>query len=609
MLPYKWRLATTISLSVIVAGLYGSSIIALQPLGDVLLGGGDQQGQMYDVFNKPLWKTDLGTRAAAFIQDHLFTDRVNALLWIAVFLVVTTALRAILSFFQQYLSHYLANRVMLDMSDEMYEKALRLPIMFFDKEGVGKSMARFTNDIQLVNRGMVDVCEKVSKEPLYVLVSLYIVFAINWRLALLAAVGFPAVAAVLAWFGKRVKRATRRMLDRRSKLVSILQETFFGIRIVKAFVMENYETERFKRENASAFRSSMRIAKADAAVTPAIDFFTTVGVAAFFVIGGRIVLGGEMTYGEFSMFIGALALMFDPARKLSRIYNNVQLSVASAERVFSYMDSIPEVDDSKKGVELPRMKQDITFHDVCFSYDGSQPVLKGINLEVKLGEMVAIVGFSGAGKSTLMNLIPRFFDVASGKITIDGTDTRDVSLSSLRSQIGIVPQQNVLFHDTVRNNISYGDCNCAAERVIAAAKAAYAHDFIMKLPQGYDTVIGEQGATLSGGECQRLAIARAILKDPAILILDEATSSLDSESEQAIQRALDAFIKGRTTFVVAHRLSTVVKADRIVVIDKGRIVQIGKHRELLATDGVYKRLYETQFAPFAHEPVSQPSSS
>ena len=290
--------------------------------------------------------------------------------------------------------------------------------------------------------------------------------------------------------------------------------------------------------------------------------------------------------------------MFDPARKLSRIYNNIQMSVASAERVFNYMDAVPEADDSDSAQELPRMKHDIAFRDVHFSYDGAEPVLIGINLEVKLGEMVAIVGFSGAGKSTLMNLVPRFFDATSGGITIDGTDIRNVSLLSLRRQIGIVPQENVLFQDTVRNNICYGENSCSEERMIAAAKAAYAHDFIMKLPEGYDTVIGERGATLSGGECQRLAIARAILKDPSILILDEATSSLDSESEQAIQHALDTFIKGRTTFVIAHRLSTVMKAERIVVIDKGRIVQTGKHHELLATDGMYKRLYETQFAPF-----------
>jgi subfamily B ATP-binding cassette protein MsbA len=460
-------------------------------------------------------------------------------------------------------------------------------------------MARFTNDVNLVSRGMVDVCEKVIREPLKVLVALSVVFSTNWRLALLAIVGFPAIAGLLAWFGKRVKRATSRMLEKRSRLVALLQETFFGIRIVKAFVMEKHELERFRNENLSAFRSQLRIAKAQAAATPVMEFFTVLGVAAFFVVGGRNVLAGEMSKGMFLMFIGGLALMFDPARKLSKIYNNIQLSVASAERVFSYMDTMPEACDSQGAPELPKMKHHIAFHDVCFSYDGAEPVLTAVNLDVKLGEMVAIVGFSGAGKSTLMSLVPRFYEATSGRITIDGTDIRDASLLSLRRQIGIVPQENVLFKDSVRNNICYGEINYSEERMIAAAKAAYAHNFIMKLPEGYDTVIGERGTTLSGGECQRLAIARAILKDPAILILDEATSSLDSESEQAIQSALDTFVKGRTTFVIAHRLSTVMKADRIVVIDKGRIVEIGKHQELLAADGVYKRLYETQFAPFA----------
>ncbi|MCK5558206.1 MAG: ABC transporter ATP-binding protein, partial [Candidatus Hydrogenedentes bacterium] len=421
--------------------------------------------------------------------------------------VVVTGLRGLFRFFQEYLARYLAHRVTVDISNEMYEKALRLPISFFDREGVGKSMARFTNDVQLVNRGMVDVCAKVTREPLYVLVALLIVFSTNWRLALLAVVGFPAIALTLAWFGRHVKHATSRMLERRSRLVSVLQETFFGVRIVKAFVMEKHEIRRFRNENWGAFRAGLRIAKANAAVTPVMEFFATLGVAAFFVVGGRSVLTGEMTYGLFTKFIGGLILMFDPARKLSRIYNNIQMSVASAERVFNYMDAVPEADDSDSAQELPRMKHDIAFRDVHFSYDGAEPVLIGINLEVKLGEMVAIVGFSGAGKSTLMNLVPRFFDATSGGITIDGTDIRNVSLLSLRRQIGIVPQENVLFQNTVRNNICYGENSCSEERMIAAAKAAYAHDFIMKLAEGYDTVIGERGATLSGGECQRLAIA------------------------------------------------------------------------------------------------------
>jgi subfamily B ATP-binding cassette protein MsbA len=599
MLPYKSRLAATIILSVLVAGLFGGSILALQPLGDALLGDRDKPDGIYDVFDGALWQTEPGQHAAAFIKTYLFTDRYHALFWVSVLLIVVTGLRGLARFFQDYLAAYISLRVTVDVSNEMYDRALRLPISFLDAQGVGKSMARFTNDVNLVSRGMVDVCEKVIREPLKVLVALSLVFSTNWRLALLAIVGFPAIAGLLAWFGKRVKRATSRMLEKRSRLVALLQETFFGIRIVKAFVMEKHELERFRNENLSAFRSQLRIAKAQAAATPVMEFFTVLGVAAFFVVGGRNVLAGEMSKGMFLMFIGGLALMFDPARKLSKIYNNIQLSVASAERVFSYMDTMPEACDSQGAPELPKMKHHIAFHDVCFSYDGAEPVLTAVNLDVKLGEMVAIVGFSGAGKSTLMSLVPRFYEATSGRITIDGTDIRDASLLSLRRQIGIVPQENVLFKDSVRNNICYGEINYSEERMIAAAKAAYAHNFIMKLPEGYDTVIGERGTTLSGGECQRLAIARAILKDPAILILDEATSSLDSESEQAIQSALDTFVKGRTTFVIAHRLSTVMKADRIVVIDKGRIVEIGKHQELLAADGVYKRLYETQFAPFA----------
>jgi len=599
MLPYKSRLAATIILSFLVAGLYACSIAALQPLGDVLLGDPDQPEEMYDAFEGDFWETELGQRAEEFVRAYLFTDRERALLWVGVFFVVVTALRGLFRFFQDYIARYLANRVTLDISNEMYEKALKLPIAFFDEQGVGKSMARFTNDVSLVNRGMVDVCGKVIREPLKVLAALWIVFSTNWQLALLAIVGFPAIAGTLGWFGKRVKRATSRMLEKRSRLVAVLQETFFGIRIVKAFVMERHEVGRFRNENWSAFRSQLRIAKANAAVTPVMEFFAILGVGAFFVVGGHSVLSGAMTKGMFMKFMGGLALMFDPARKLSKIYNNVQLSVASAERVFGYMDTVPEAHDSEGAPALPKMKHHIAFHDVCFSYDGTEPVLTAVNLDVKLGEMVAIVGFSGAGKSTLVALIPRFFDATSGQITIDGTDIRDGSLLSLRRQIGIVPQENVLFKDSVRNNICYGEISYSEERMIAAAKAAYAHDFIMKLPEGYDTVIGERGATLSGGECQRLAIARAILKDPSILILDEATSSLDSESEQAIQRALDTFVKGRTTFIIAHRLSTVMKADRIVVIDKGRIVEIGKHQELLAAAGVYKRLYETQFAPFA----------
>jgi subfamily B ATP-binding cassette protein MsbA len=421
-----------------------------------------------------------------------------------------------------------------------------------------------------------------------------VVFYRDWFLALVAIFVFPLAAFPFVQFSRKLRKISKRTLETMAYISTFLQETIFGHRIVKAFNMESYENKRFGNANERYFKYLMKKVKIRALSNPVMEWLAYIGIGAFLWVGGYRVISGAMTVGDFFSFMTAMALLYDPMRGISKVNLLIQEGVVAARRVFDILDLKPEVTDAPDAEILPPFSQEISYHNVSFRYS-DEMILKKINFGVKRGEKVALVGSSGAGKTTLVNLLPRFYDVTKGKISIDGKDVRHTTLQSLRAQIGVVSQQTLLFNDTVRNNIAYGRPDIPKEEVIKAAKMADAHKFIVKLPQGYDTVIGEQGVRLSGGQRQRISIARALMKNAPILILDEATSSLDTESEREVQAALDRLMEKRTVLVIAHRLSTVRNVDRILVLSDGEIIEEGVHRELMAKGGEYKKLYELQF--------------
>ncbi len=603
---YKVRLVFSIFFAVVVAVSFTSMLVSGGVALNVLMyepveAGENTQDPAEDIFesaaglDERLPALNAEARSRAWVES-MRADPMRMLKYLAGALIVLALVSAVARYLQEYLAGSIGANISVTVATEMYDNVLRLSMDFFEKYSSGELIARFTNDIFMINRGLEGVLVKVIREPIKASFFLVAALSVDPFLTMIGLCVLPPVGIALVRIGKKVKKSVRRSLERIASMATVVNETFNGILIIKGYNMEAHEAGRLRKETVKLRRYLLQMVHANAITGPITEIIMVIGVVVFLLISGQRVINGQLAGGDLVQLYGALAMMLDPVRKMSSVNNLIQTSVASAERIFEFMDMAPSVKEAPNAIDLPKLQEAVRLEDVHFTYEGRAEVLGGINLTIAKGEMVALVGFSGAGKSTIAKLLPRFYDVNQGKITFDATDIREVTFKSLRGQIGIVAQDTILFNMSVAENIAFGNPEISRDQVIAAAKAAHAHTFIEALPEGYDTMLGEGGASLSGGQRQRLAIARALVKDPAVLILDEATSSLDSESERAIQQAIDAFVVGRTTLVIAHRLSTVKKADRIVVLDEGLVAESGTHDELIQKGGLYKRLYDTQFA-------------
>ncbi|MDU2418054.1 lipid A export permease/ATP-binding protein MsbA [Negativicoccus succinicivorans] len=525
------------------------------------------------------------------IDEVLAAKNLVALNWIAFGILVLFFLRGVFSYLQGYLMSYIANRVIIDIRNEVYARVQRLSLRFFDTRKTGSLMSRLTNDIGALQTAIVDNFVNIVKESVILIGSLVGMVILHWRLTLLCVIIVPLVSITIKYFGRKLKKSGHMMQERIADVTSHLQETIGGIRVVKSFFREDYEIARFRQINQASFGAAMKAARQSSQLSPMVEFIAAIAVTAIIWYGGWSVIDGELTAGELIAFLIYAINLANPVRRLSALYGDIQRSMAAGERVFALLDETPDIREKDNAIALPVLRGDVVFDAVHFRYEPSKEVLSGISFHAEPGQKIALVGPSGSGKSTIANLIPRFYDVTDGAIRIDGHDIRDVTLASLREQIGIVPQDTALFNTTIEENIRYGRLDATDEEVAAAVRAANAEEFVRQLPQGLQTSIGDRGLVLSGGQRQRIAIARALLKDPRILILDEATSALDTESEQLVQAALERLMVGRTAFIIAHRLTTIQDADHILVIDRGRIVESGTHQSLLALHGMYYNLY------------------
>jgi subfamily B ATP-binding cassette protein MsbA len=481
-----------------------------------------------------------------------------------------------------------------DIRNDMYANNVRLDMAFFNRKSTGELMSHMTNDIGAMQEGIASVVCGLFRDLISAISLLCVIFYRNWELALITFIAIPMTAYPAQLIGKKIKNASGRSLNVMGGITAILQETFSGIKVIKAFGLESTAISRFKATNLEFFDQVRRFIKYESLAMPVSEAIISFGVAGVVYFGGKQVMTGHMTASEFFSFIAAMIMVFNPIKKLQGSYNTLQRSAGAAERVFDLMDQKRDIVEKTDALEIGRSSGSVEFRDVSFSY-GNESVLQNVSLMAECNQMVALVGPSGGGKSTLVSLLPRFYDVTKGAILIDGHDVRDIALNSLVSQIALVDQETTLFNESIANNIRYGKANATMDEVESAARYAFAHDFIMQLPEQYDTNIGDRGVRLSGGQRQRICIARALLKNAPILILDEATSALDTESEKMVQKALDNLMINRTTFVIAHRLSTVLHADKIIVLENGRIVETGTHDDLLTNSGLYSRLHALQF--------------
>jgi len=555
----------------------------------------------------------IATSATAFLvkpvlDDIFFNKDTQMLIIIPIVVILIYFLRGLGSYGQEYLMNYVGEGIIRNLRNDLYDRIQDLSLAFFHKEKTGVLMSRITNDVNII-KAMVSTAVTGSLKDSFTIVGLtLVIFYRDWKMALFAFLVLPLAFFPLVEFGRRVRRVSTGCQESMADLSSFLHETFAGNKIVKAFGMESYEKKRFFEKTLHLFKIEMKAVVARSLSSPIMEFLAGLGIAFIIWYGGSKVISGTSTAGTFFSFMAAVLMLYDPVKKLSGLNNAVQQGLAAADRVFDILEMETDIKEKKNPVEIKRGPHRVFFENVFFKYEDVM-VLEDINLDVKAGEVLALVGMSGGGKTSLVNLIPRFYDVTHGGIRIDGVNICNASISSLRDQMAIVTQEPILFNESVRNNIAYGKMNATDEEIIKAAKAAYAYDFIQRFPDKFDTNIGELGGRLSGGEKQRICIARALLKDAPILILDEATSSLDAEAEMLVQKALENLMKGRTTFVVAHRLSTIDYADRIAVIVNGRIVEEGKREELIAQKGEFFKLYRMQYSnsqdkEFHSQPVS-----
>ena len=538
-------------------------------------------------------KEELKERVLTFFASETASEALGK---ICVAFLVLFFVKSLFGYLQTFLMVTVEQRVIRDIRNSLFSHLNELSLSFFHGQRTGQLISRITNDVMLVRKALVATFANLFREALLAVLYLALAVWISWRLALITLVVLPPIVLLMAQIGRRLRKRSARLQERMADITSTLEESIAGMRVVKAFGMEDYERERFFRHTWNYFRTSIRLEVLSAMAGPLVEYLGLIGVVAILWYGGRqVILGSDVSPDWFLVFLGAVLSALQPLKKVSRANNDLQIGLAAGGRVFDILDTRPSVVEPVDGEVLDGFSGRISFEGVSFSYETGDIVLRDIDLSVAGGEIVAIVGPSGAGKSTLLDLLARFYDPTSGRVTIDDVDLRDVDLKSLRRLLGVVTQETILFNDTVRNNIAYGLDGAADEEILAAAEAANAHGFISAMPDGYNTEIGERGVMLSGGERQRIAIARAILKNPPILILDEATSSLDTESERLVQEAIEHLLRGRTVLVIAHRLSTVRNADRIVVLDGGAVRETGTHEDLMSLGGLYRYLYDMQF--------------
>jgi subfamily B ATP-binding cassette protein MsbA len=598
--PYWKHLTTSVFCTIFYSLFSGISIYVFVPLLNILFNPEDINavGGNIGAAKIPFPLSDrLGSVKKMFL-DYVFSGtQMDALLKICIILVVAYLLKNFFGYTQSFMMNFVEEGVIKDLRNALYRHLHDLPLGYFTNERTGELISRVTNDVTIINGGISAVFDTLIKSPLLIVVFLILALSLSWKLTLISLLVFPLALAIIGVIAVRLHKERGLSQERLADITSVLQETISGVKVVKAFGMEEFENRKFNRQTQRYFSSLVRITRIRDLSVPTTEILSVIaGVFIIWFGGQQILVEHTMNASVFLSFLFVIFQLMPPIKEMTSINNRVQEASAAGKRIFEILDTQSSIKSRTDALLLDGFQSSVEFKEVSFAYNGGDHVLSNINAKIQKGEVVAIVGPSGSGKTTFVDLVPRFYDPTAGSIVIDGINLRDVNVKSLREKIGIVTQETILFNDTVRNNIAYGLDDCSMEKIIAAAKAANAHDFITAMPNQYETFIGERGVKLSGGERQRLSLARAILKNPPILILDEATSALDTESEILVQEAIDHLMSGRTSIVIAHRLSTVQHADRIIVLNAGKIVEVGTHKELIANpQGLYRKLFELQF--------------